>query len=185
MRHLPVHVPDIWIVLAQLLDIRLDLVFFLLSNDIGNVVYGGEEPVGVRALWTKSHMKTSGTAAPAKAFFPVARAWQRGVFTGVSQDWCRQDRLPRAGSRVLGGSGKVPLGALPGLALHFPSIQASQTLSRALVLCSSIAVDAGDFTSCSLIVSCASSLRGDLVPWMPEFPQNPINSTLTSLKIPD
>lgn len=147
------------------------------------MVYGREEPVSVRALWTKSHMGTSGTAAPAKCLFPCGESTARGVFTGVSQEWCRQDRLPWAGSRVLGGDGKAPPGALPGLTLHFPkptSTQASQTLSSALWLWSSIAADARDFTFCCLIVSCTSSLRWDLVPWMPDFLQNPINSTLTS-----
>lgn len=51
--HLLFHVPDIWIVLTQLLDVLLDLVFFLLPNDIGDVVYGWKEPVGVRALRTR------------------------------------------------------------------------------------------------------------------------------------
>lgn len=141
------------------------------------------EPCGQRITW--GHQ---GRQHLLNAFFPLPRAWQQGVFTGVSQDWCRQDRLPRAGSRVQGGNGKAPLGTPPGLTLHFPvptSTQASQTLSRALWLWSSIAADARDFTSCCLIISCASSLRWDLVPWMHDFPQNPINSTLTSLKIPD
>lgn len=48
--HLPLHIPDIWIVLTQLLDICLDLVFFLLPNDIGNVIYDREEPVSFGAL---------------------------------------------------------------------------------------------------------------------------------------
>lgn len=96
MWHLPVPVPDIWIVLAQLLDICLDLVFFLLSNDIGNVVYGGEEPVGVRALWTKSHMKTSGTAAPAKCLFPCGKSVAVGCIY-----WC-EPGLVQAGQAASG-----------------------------------------------------------------------------------
>lgn len=43
-------VPDIWIILTQVFDVVLDLVFFVFSDDIGNVVYGGKEPVRGRAL---------------------------------------------------------------------------------------------------------------------------------------
>lgn len=53
--HLLFHVPDIWIILTQLLDVLLYFVFFLLPNDIGNVVYGGNEPVSIRALQTERH----------------------------------------------------------------------------------------------------------------------------------
>lgn len=43
-------VPDIWIILTQLFDVVLNLVFFVFSDDICNVVYSGKEPVRVRAL---------------------------------------------------------------------------------------------------------------------------------------
>lgn len=35
---LPFLLPDVWVILAQFLDVLLDPVFFLLPNDIGNVM---------------------------------------------------------------------------------------------------------------------------------------------------
>lgn len=90
------HVPDIWIVLAQLLDIHLDLVFFLLPNDAGNVTDGREEPVSIRALWTKNHMGTSGTAAPAKCLFPFTKSLAAGCIY-----WC-EPGLVQAGQAASG-----------------------------------------------------------------------------------
>lgn len=55
---LPFFLPDVRVILSQFLDVLLDPVFSLLSNDIGDVTYSRKEPAGVWALWARSCSRT-------------------------------------------------------------------------------------------------------------------------------
>lgn len=131
------------------------------------------EPCGQRITW--GHQEQQHLL---NAFFPAGRAGQWDVLEWARTGVSRTDCLRQAA------------GCWVAMGRHLWELcQAWPCTSRCprdpSKLWSSIVTDARDFTSYCLVVSCASSLRWDLVPWMPDFPQNLINSTLTSLTIPD